>query len=77
MFSCLFVCEQDISKSCRRSQSKLSGQVGCVTRMNCLDFGEDPDPIIFFELLSKLHHKRWTRVMFPLFSVCLSVCVCR
>ena len=22
---------------------KFDGQVGCVTRTNCLDFGEDPD----------------------------------
>ena len=22
---------------------KLGGQVGCVTRTNCFDFGEDPD----------------------------------
>ena len=46
---CFFVCLQDISKSC--------GQVGCVTRMNGLDFGEDPglDPTTrIFKVI--LHH---------------------
>ena len=44
MFSPPSVCEQDISKSCRRIWTQFGGQVGCVTRMNCLDFGEDQDP---------------------------------
>ena len=41
---CLSVCEQDISKSCARIQTKFGGQVGCGTRTNWLDVGEDPDP---------------------------------
>ena len=41
---CLSVCEQDISKSCGRIQTKLGGQVGCLTMMNQFNFGEDPDP---------------------------------
>ena len=51
---CLFVCEQDISKSCRRIRTKLGGRVGYVTRNNLFDFGgdpipdPDPDPRIFF-----------------------------
>ena len=38
---CLFVCEQGISKSYGWILTKFGGQVGCVTRMNWLDFGED------------------------------------
>ena len=47
---CLFVCVQDISKSCGWIRTKSGGEVGCVTRTKWLDFGEDPnlDPIIFF-----------------------------
>ena len=41
---CLFVCVQDSSKSCAWNQMIFTGQVGCVTRTNCFDFGEDPDP---------------------------------
>ena len=46
MFSpvCLFVCVQDISKGYGWIQMKFCGQVGCVTRTNRLDFGEDLDP---------------------------------
>ena len=46
----VFLSVPDISKSCGRIQTKLGGQVGCVTRTNRLDFGEDldldPDPHI-------------------------------
>ena len=34
----------DISKCYRRIWPKLGGHVGCVTRTNQLDFGEDPNP---------------------------------
>ena len=40
----LFVCVQDISKSCGRIWRNLSGQVGCLTTINEFDFGEDPNP---------------------------------
>ena len=55
LFVCLSVCEQDISKSYERIQMKHGGQVGYVTRNNCFDFGEDPnpDPRIFNVIL---HH---------------------
>ena len=40
---CLFVCVQDISKSCGRIRMKLGGHVGGVTRKNLFYFDEDPN----------------------------------
>ena len=49
MFSLLFVwlfvmsvLEQETSKIYGQIWMKLGGKVGCVTRPNCFDFGEDP-----------------------------------
>ena len=36
---------------------KLGGQVGCVTRKNQLDFGEDPNLIIFESDFSPLRER--------------------
>ena len=41
LFVCLSVCVHDISKIYRRIQTKLDGHVGCVTRKNSFNFGED------------------------------------
>ena len=41
---CSSVCVQDISKCCGRIRMKLGGHIGRVTRLNVLDFSEDPDP---------------------------------
>ena len=41
-FICLSIFEQDISNSYGWIRTKLHWQVGCVTRPNWLDFGEDP-----------------------------------
>ena len=61
---CLSVCEQDISKSYSPIRTKFGGEVGCVTRMKCLNFGEDLDPDLRI-LKVILHHwviglKRYT-----------------
>ena len=54
---CLSVCEQGISRSYGRIWTKLGGQVGCGTRPNCLDFGEDLDADLDTRNLTViLHH---------------------
>ena len=40
---CLFVCKQNISKSCGRIWTKFGEELGYVTPTKRLDFGEDPD----------------------------------
>uniref|UniRef100_A0A8C4QNA1 Latent-transforming growth factor beta-binding protein 1 n=1 Tax=Eptatretus burgeri TaxID=7764 RepID=A0A8C4QNA1_EPTBU len=49
---CLFVYEQNISKSCGRIRTKFGGELGNVTSTKLFDFVEDPnpDPIIFLHL---------------------------
>ena len=44
LFVCLFTCEQDTSKRCGHIRTKLDGQIGCVTRKNLFNFGEDLNP---------------------------------
>ena len=54
---CLFVFEQNISKSCGRIWTKFGGELGYVTRMKWLDFGEDLNPdldLIIFEAIPPL-----------------------
>jgi len=41
-FVCLSRCAQDNSKSCGRILTKFFCKMGCVTRTNWLDFGDDP-----------------------------------
>ena len=53
----LFVCEENISKSCGRNWTKFWGALGYVTRTKWFGFGEDPNPdpdLRFFEVI--LHH---------------------
>ena len=41
LYVCLFVCR--ISQNCGQIWMKFGGQVGCATKMNLFDFGEDLD----------------------------------
>ena len=56
VFTTVCVCEQDTSKGYGRIQTKLGGQVGCVTVKNQLYFGEDPNVDTDTIISTILHH---------------------
>ena len=67
------------------TQMKLGGQVGCVTRTNCFDFGEDLNPDPESRIFSPLrdgakndiqHNISKSYGWIPQKLFCLGVCVC-
>ena len=65
LFVYLFLCEQDISKSCERIPTKFGGELGYMTRTKKIYFGEDPnrdpDPGIFSDFSPLSDRAKMTR----------------